>query len=198
MRSGPKSLWRGNDRVCWVCLLMEVFIGSDTLQYAPEVLAGFDSVAQAPALRQARRALFNFRQIMMAYSTEASVRQGVERYLEHHRNAGTRGVYEIDARTLHFKRVDFFEDGSLAQARKLLQGVLPYAPVERQMADPAKEMSAVLGDGPYAPRIPILPITAPLPARRVHDLSRTPAGRNRGANRRFNRDRQGDGSPRES
>lgn len=177
MRSKPAGLWRGNDRICWVCLLMEEFVGTDSLKHAPAVLAGFEGVSEAPALQRASKALFNLRQVTTAFSTLEAIRHAVALYNEHHRNAGTRGAYNIHPQTLQFERIDFFEDSDLANARQALRGTLAYASAGIEMADPAEEMSAVLGDAPDAPRVPIPPITAPLRPRRVHDLARTPAGR---------------------
>ncbi|XXT23811.1 hypothetical protein WME94_19935 [Sorangium sp. So ce429] len=154
---------------------MEEFVGTNSLEAAPAVMSGLASVARAPALERARQAVFNLRQITLAFATRESVKHAVALYNEQHRSRRTQGPYRIDPETLKFERTDHFEDPAITRARQILSQPLPYQVRDVQLADPAQEMTAQLGDDPLAPRVPVGPITAPLPPRRTHDINREPA-----------------------
>lgn len=175
MRSKP-PLWEGPERICWVCCLMQEFVGVESLEHAPSLLAGMASVIGAPTLRRARQALFNLRQMSLALSTTQALKHAAAVYKEHHFGLGTTGPYEIDPETLRFQRTDSFEDPAISEARQVLSASLPYEVQRLQMADPLEPMSIQIGDEALAARVAIEPIEAPLPPRRFHDLTRTPSG----------------------
>ncbi len=176
MRQKP-NFWTANERICWLCVLMEEFIGTSSLELAPAVMSGLGCVAEAPVLQRARQAIFNLRQLTLAFATNQSVKHAVALYNEHHRANRTQGPYRIDPETLEFKRTDHFEDVAISKARKILAEPLPYQLRDIQMADAAQEMTAQLGDDPSAARVPIGPLTVALPPRRPHDIERKPTGK---------------------
>lgn len=175
MRQKP-DFWSANERICWLCVLMEEFVGTKSLDLAPVVMSGLRSVIESPALQPARQAAFNLRQITLAFATRESVKHAVALYNEHHRDKQTQGPYRIDPETLEFSRTDHFEDPTITKARQFLSEPLPYQTRDVQLADATQEMTALLGDDQSAPRVPIGPITAPLPPRRTHAIGRRPAG----------------------
>lgn len=176
MRAKP-DLWGANERVCWLCVLMEDFVGVNSLEYAPEIMSGLASVIRAPVLARARQAVFNLRQITLAFATRESVKHAVALYNEHHRAQQTMGCFRIDPETLTFSRTDHFEATAITKAKRFLSESLPYKQRDVQTADPGKDMSVQLGEDSAAPRVPVGPITVALPGRRTHDLSRRPKGR---------------------
>lgn len=176
MRIKP-DLWRGADRICWLCLLMEEFIGTNSLKYAPVVMSGMASILNAPALKQARQALFNMRQMSLAYITEQSVKHSVALYKDHHYCNKTQGTYQIDAETLQFKRTDPLEDPLITKARQILSVPMSYELHTATVADPRQPMAVSLGEETTALRVPISPISTPLAARRIHSLNRLPKGK---------------------
>lgn len=176
MRIKP-DLWIGADRICWLCVLMEEFIGTNSLKYAPVVMSGMASILNAPALKQARQALFNMRQMSLAYITEQSVKHSVALYKDHHYCNKTQGTYQIDAETLQFKRTDPLEDPLITKARQILSVPMSYQLHTATVADPRQPMAVSLGEETTALRVPISPISTPLAARRIHSLNRFPKGK---------------------
>ncbi|MBK1990122.1 hypothetical protein A0J48_021770 [Sphaerospermopsis aphanizomenoides BCCUSP55] len=175
MRIKP-DFWKGAERICWLCVLMEEFIGTDSLDYAPVVMSGMASILNAPALKQARQAIFNMRQMSLTYVTKQSVKHAVEVYNNHHYCNKTRGTYQIDSETLRFQRTDPLEDRLITEARQVLSATLSYESHNTTVADPRQQMAVSLGEETTAERIPISPITVPLAARRTHSLNRLPTG----------------------
>ncbi|PSB08055.1 hypothetical protein C7B62_18045, partial [Pleurocapsa sp. CCALA 161] len=81
MRAKPKpDFWTRNERICWLCVLMEEFIGVQSLEYVPVVVSGMESVFNAPILKSARQAIFNIRQMSLNYVTRNSVKYAVALY----------------------------------------------------------------------------------------------------------------------
>ncbi|MEH1895572.1 MAG: hypothetical protein V7K94_09795 [Nostoc sp.] len=176
MRTKP-NFWKGADRICWYCVLMKEFINIDSLEYAPLVMSGMASILNAPALEPARQALFNMRQMSLTFVTQQSVKHAIALYNNHHYCNHTKGAYEIDIETLHFKRTDPLEDSLITQARQILSTPLPYDSYGFTFADPRQQMAVALGEESTAVRMPIAPITAPIAARRTHSLNRQPRGK---------------------
>lgn len=175
MRTKP-DFWQGPDRICWLCVLMEEFIGTDSLETAPVILSGMASVLNAPTLKSARQALFNMRQMSLAFTTVQSMKHSIALYNDHHYCKGTQGTYQIDTETLQFKRTDPLEDPLISKARQVLRSPLSYQLQTAKMANPRQPMAVALGDESTAIRVPISPVTAPLAERRVHTLNRKPQG----------------------
>ena len=124
MRIKP-DFWTGADRICWLCVLMEEFIGVTSLESAPIVLSGMASIYNAPQIEIARQAIFNLRQMSLAYVTAQSIKHAVSLYNDRHYSQKTKGVYEIDLETLNFKRTDPLEHSSIAKARKFFARANP-------------------------------------------------------------------------
>jgi len=175
MRIKP-DFWKGAERICWLCVLMEEFIGTNSLDNAPVVMSGMASILNAPALRPARQAIFNMRQMSLTYVTQQSVKHAVDLYNNHHYCNKTRGTYEISSETLHFKRTDPLEDPLITRARQILGDTLSYELHNATVANPRQQMAVSLGEETTGVGIPISPITVPLAARRTHSLNRLPTG----------------------
>ncbi|MDJ0536879.1 MAG: hypothetical protein QNJ70_31070 [Xenococcaceae cyanobacterium MO_207.B15] len=177
MRAKPQpAFWTGNERICWLCVVMEEFVGVQSLEYAPVVMSGMESVYNAPILESARQAIFNLRQMSLNYATKNSLEYAVAIYNDHHYRNGTQGVYEIDSETLQFCRTDFLEDSNITKAREILAAPIDYKFHGRTVANPQQQMAISLGDRATSTRLPISPITAPLAERRTHNLNRQPRG----------------------
>jgi hypothetical protein len=173
MRSKP-DIWTGAERICWLCTLMEHFVGTNSLEHAPVLLSGMASVHRAPKLARARQALFNLRQLSLSFVTTQSVKHAIALYNEHHYQQGSTGPYKIDPETLQFERADVLEDPDIARARAWLSLPIPYELQSIGIADPAATMGVQIGDAYGGVRVPVGPITSPLPPRRTHDLARVP------------------------
>src|SRR5258708_11001636 len=115
MRARP-DFWKGNDRICWLCVLMAEFIGTNSLEHAHALMSGMASVFDAPVIAKARQPIFNMRQMSVAYVTKVSIKHAVALYNEHHHQTGEAGPYAIDAESLTFERNDHFEDPQIAEA----------------------------------------------------------------------------------
>lgn len=176
MRIKP-DFWEGANRICWLCVLMEEFIGTNSLSDAPVVMSGMASILNAPALKEVRQAIFNMRQISLAYVTKRSVQHAVALYNDHHYCNKTQGTYKIDAETLRFERTDYFEDPLIARARQILGAPMPYQLHSFTIANPRQPMAVSLGEETTAVRVPIGPITVPLAERRTHSLNRQIRGK---------------------
>lgn len=174
MRVKP-DFWVGNERICWLCVLMEGFGRTNSLEHAPAVMSGLASVFSAPVLQAARQAIFNMRQMSFSFVTTHSIKHAVALYNEHHHQAGTTGAYRIDAETLTFQRTDPFEDPLITRAREYLSRSLEHETHTRTFADPLSPMAVRIADS-VGTHIPVGPITAPLPPRRTHNVSRRPNG----------------------
>lgn len=174
MRTKP-DFWRGNDRICWLCVLMEEFVGVKSLEYAPALMSGMASIFNAPVMERARQAVFNMRQISLAYVTLQSVKLAIALYNDYHYRNNTEGPYRIDAETLHFERTDLFEDPLITEARNILAAPITYELHSKVTADPLQPMAVALGEESTVP-LPIGPIRAPLAARRTHNINRIPYG----------------------
>jgi len=175
MRVKP-DFWKGPDQICWLCVLMEVFVGSQSLDHAPAVMSGMGSILNAPALAEARQAVFNLRQMSLAYATQRSVDHAIAVYNNHHYVKGTQGVYRINAKQLTFERTDPLENSLITQARELLRSPIAYQPNTAKVADTSQGMSVALGSDATSTRIPIPPIEAKIAARQYHPLNRQPKG----------------------
>ncbi|MEH1837800.1 MAG: hypothetical protein V7L20_03290 [Nostoc sp.] len=176
MRTKP-DFWKGAERICWFCVLMKEFINTDSLEYAPLVMSGMASILNAPAFAQARQAIFNMRQMSLAFVTNQSVKHGIALYNNYHYCNNTKGTYEIDIETLHFKRTDPLEDSSITQARQILSTPLPYQTYGFTVADPRQAMAVALSEESAAVQLPIPRIAAPIAAHRTHSLNRKPKGK---------------------
>ncbi len=55
------DFWKGYDRIGWLCVLMEEFIGVNSLKNSSVIMSGMASVYNAPNLERARQAIFNLR-----------------------------------------------------------------------------------------------------------------------------------------
>ncbi|MDJ0553261.1 MAG: hypothetical protein QNJ68_02215 [Microcoleaceae cyanobacterium MO_207.B10] len=170
------NLWTGVERICWLCVLMEEFIGINSLENIPLLMSGMASIYNAPRLQTARQALFNIRQMSLAYVTRPSLIHGVAIYNDEHYRNGTEGVYRINLETLAFERTDPLEDPSISEARQILSQPLRQQEYSIRVANPSQPMVVSLGEATTAVRIPIGPITAPLAPRRTHSLNRLPRG----------------------
>jgi hypothetical protein len=176
MRNKP-DFWTGNDRICWLCVFMESFIGTNSLEQAPTLMSGMASVFTSPAFRRSSQAIFNMRQISLSLVTTQSIKHAIALYNEHHFRTGTTGPYRIDAGTLTFERTDPLEDPLIHQARKFLARPIPHERHTMPPADPLKPMAVRLG-GPFGGNtIPIDVITAPVKVRHTHDITRVPRGK---------------------
>ena len=176
MRVKP-NFWKGHDRIGWVCVLMEEFIGVKSLKNAPVIMSGMASVYNAPNLKHARQAIFNLRQMSLSYVTKNSLEYAVALYNDYYYQRNTEGVYRIDGETLQFERTDFLEDPNITKAKEILAAPMAYKFHGRQTANPLEPMAIALGNSATSTRLPISPITAPLASRKTHDLDRQPQGK---------------------
>ncbi|MEH2146876.1 hypothetical protein [Nostoc sp.] len=176
MRTKP-DFWKGVDRICWLCVLMEEFIDTNSLEYAPVIMSGMASILNAAVLEQARQAIFNMRQMSLTFVTRQSVQHAIALYNNHHYCNHTKGAYEIDTETLNFKRTDPLEDSQITQARQILSAPLSYDSYGFTFADPRQAMAVALGEESTAVKLDIPRINAPITARRTHSLNRQPRGK---------------------
>ncbi|MEN8445703.1 MAG: hypothetical protein ABG776_11900, partial [Cyanobacteria bacterium J06555_13] len=175
MRVKP-DFWKGPNQICWLCVLMETFVGSESLKHAPVIMSGMSSILNASALSEARQAVFNMRQLSLAYVTQRSVDHAITIYNNHHYTKGTQGPYQIDAKKLTFERTDPLEDSLITQAKEILRSPLPYQPNTMKVAEARQAMSVSLGADSIATRIPIPPIEGDIAQRHYHPLNRSPKG----------------------
>lgn len=176
MRSKP-DFWTGNERVCWLCVLMDSFASTNSLEHAPPLMSGMASVLNAPALEGARQAIFNMRQMSLSFVTTQSIKHAIALYNEHHYRNGTTGPYRIDVETLTFEQTDPLENPLIGQARKFLAQPMKHEPHAMSPADPLKPMAVQIGDVRGGNVISVGPIASDLVTRRTHDISRRPKGK---------------------
>lgn len=175
------NFWTGHDRLNWLCVLMEEFIGVKSLKNAPVIMSGMASVYNAPNLIQARQAIFNLRQMSLNYVTKNSLGYAVALYIDDHYRNKTQGVYQIDSETLQFERIDFLEDPNITKAKEILAAPMGYETHNRTVANPQESMAVSVADlhrkiaqedSAQSTLLPIDPITTPLADRKTHDLNR--------------------------
>ncbi len=155
---------------------MEEFIGINSLEYIPVLMSGMASIYNAPHLQSSRQALFNMRQMSLAYTTEQSVKHAVAIYQDRHYHEQTQGAYEINLDTLEFGRTEPLEDPNISKARQILSQPLEHQLYRIRLADPSQPMTVALGEQTTSIRIPIGPITTPLSPRRTHNFNRESTG----------------------
>lgn len=169
-----QDLWKGPERLNWVCVLMEM-LDLQTLAYAPSILSGMHSVAGAPIFRKLAQAIFNLRQISLAYVTEGSIRNAVNEYIEHNFRLDKTGIFRIKD-DHSFSRADSYEHPEISVARRLLMEPLPYRLHKKVYAEVSGELVVQFGTDRYARQIPVrLPTLGNLNAAR-HNLQRQPRG----------------------
>ena len=173
MRIKP-DFWTGAERICWLCVLMEEFLETNSLEFAPLVMSAMASILNAPVVEKARQAIFNMRQISAAYVTEQSIKHAVAIYNDRHYRNKTQGTYKINSETLHFERTDPLEDPLITKARQILSEPLQHEYYSATFADARQPMAVALGEETTATRVPIGPIAIPLTQRRTHSLNRLP------------------------
>lgn len=179
------NFWTGHDRLNWLCVLIEEFIGVRSLKNTPVIMSGMASVYNAPNLIRARQAIFNLRQMSLNYVTKNSLEYAVALYIDHHYRNKTQGVYQINSETLQFERTDFLEDPNITKAKEILAAPMDYETHNRTVANPQEAMAVsisdlyrkiALEDSTQSTLLPIDPITAPLASRKTHDPNRQPRG----------------------
>ena len=179
------NFWTGYDRLNWLCVLMEEFVGVKSLKNAPVIMSGMASVYNAPNSIRARQAIFNLRQMSLNYVTKNSLEYAVALYTDHHYRNNTQGVYQINSETLQFERIDFLEDPNITKAKEILAAPMDYKTHNRTVANPQAEMAVSrsdlnrkipLEDSARSTLLPIEPITAPLASRKTHNINRQPRG----------------------
>ncbi|MGB3535617.1 MAG: hypothetical protein WBA13_19140 [Microcoleaceae cyanobacterium] len=168
------NFWTAEERIFWLCVFMEEFIGIQSLEYAPVILSGMASVFNAPQLKVARQAMFNLRQMSLDYITKSSIKYAVDLYNDYQYQKQEQGVYEIDSETFIFKRTNFLEDANITKAKKILSKPLDYQFHGKKFASPQQQMAVQLGDIVLSKPLPISPITIPLTPPKTHDLNRQP------------------------
>lgn len=171
------DFWTGNNRICWLCVLMEEFFNTQSLKHAPALMSGMASIANAfpPNVRQA---IFNMRQISLAYVTDEGIKHAVALYNDYHYRNETEGSYQIDPdpNKLTFTRTNPFEDTNITKAKRILSQPLPHEVYTRSIADPRQPMAIALGDDSTSLHLQIDRISVPIPPRRTHQLQRQPRG----------------------
>lgn len=164
------EIFKGINRICWVCVFMEEFMGIKNLKNIPLILSGMNSIYDAPQIKPYRQAIFNLRQITPDFMTESSLRKAVNIYNDYYYQENTQGIYKIDAENLNFERIDFLKDSSIIQAIEILKKPLDYQKHSRKIANPLETMTVNLGEENLGMRIPIDPITIPLKPRQTHQI----------------------------
>ena len=165
-----QEIFTGINRICWLCVFMEEFMGIKSLKNAPLILSGMNSIYEAPQLKRYSQAIFNLRQITPDFMTESSLRKAVNIYNDDYYQKQTQGLYRIDSENLNFERIDFLKDPKITQAKQILNQPLAYQKHSRKVANLLQEMTVALGDENLGIRIPIEPITAPLKPRQTHQI----------------------------
>ena len=165
-----QEIFTGINRICWLCVFMEEFMGIKSLKNAPLILSGMNSIYEAPQLKRYSQAIFNLRQITPDFMTESSLRKAVNIYNDDYYQKQTQGLYRIDSENLNFERIDFLKDPKITQAKQILNQPLAYQKHSRKVANPLQEMTVGLEDENLGIRIPIEPITAPLKPRQTHQI----------------------------
>jgi hypothetical protein len=175
-----QKIFRGVDRICWLCVLIELMsdvVKEKSLQNAPFILSGMNSLYSLDILKPYRLPIFNTRQIVDEFITKSSIRKGINFYNDHHYLNHTQGVYKIDAEDLTFTRIDFLEDTLITQAKAILNQPLDYHKHSKKVANPSQQMSVILGDKNISYPIPIEPINVALNSRKIHQIKRSYQGK---------------------
>jgi hypothetical protein len=115
-----QEIFTGINRICWLCVFMEEFMGIKSLKNAPLILSGMNSIYEAPQLKRYSQAIFNLRQITPDFMTESSLRKAVNIYNDDYYQKQTQGLYRIDSENLNFERIDFLKDPKITQAKQIL------------------------------------------------------------------------------
>ncbi len=175
MRIKP-DFWTGAERICWLCVFMEEFIGEKSLKKASFLLSGMNSIYNAPILTKAKQAIFNMRQISLQFTTETSIKAAINIYNENHYLQQTEGPYKISVETLEFERIDFLESPEITKVKQILNTPLEYAKHGHKFANSTQTMSVNLGEKNSPNYLPIEPIKTPLKPRQIHNFQRQPQG----------------------
>ncbi|MBS9393608.1 MAG: hypothetical protein HEQ30_10800 [Dolichospermum sp. OL01] len=172
-----QEIFTGINRICWVCVFMEEFIGIKNLKNVPVILSGMNSIYDAPQIKPYRQTIFNLRQITPDFMTESSLRKAVNIYNDYYYQKQTQGLYKINGENLNFERIDFLKDPTIMKAEEILNQPLDYQKHSRKTANPLEQMTVTLGEENPGMRIPIEPITIALKPRQTHQINNITQGK---------------------
>jgi hypothetical protein len=172
MRDFGTNLPPAPERILWLCVLLERFLGLSDFKFVRVLLAGMPSVVHAPVLEGASLALTNLRHMHLGMDTPAGVDRAIDDYLNYHEEHGTQGEYEIEPSTKTFKAIHLFGSERLDRLEAILRAPAPHRPTVTPWADPTREMTARVQQLDGAETIVLDPIHTELPAPEFHDIAR--------------------------
>jgi len=105
------EIWKGYDRINWLCMFMQEFANLQDLSLAPLLLSGYKSIHTFGPLQDKENALYNIRWIALHFSTKSTIRRAVIRYNEYYRSqvetgGSDRRLFSINENTLVFSPIN--------------------------------------------------------------------------------------------
>ncbi|MGK7932560.1 MAG: hypothetical protein AB4041_14155 [Microcystaceae cyanobacterium] len=172
----PFKDFNGVNRICWLCVLMEKFVKTNSLEYSPLILSGMTSVINAPVLKEARQAIFNLRQLMLDFTTDNLVQHAITIYNEHHYQNSTEGVYKINSETKEFKQSEsFLENSIIEEAKQFLSQPLGFYQHPYRIPSPQDSLFLQLENESSTTPINLKTVNVRPP--QFHNLQRQPKGK---------------------
>lgn len=170
------DIWKGNDKINWLCLFIKEFTGKSDLNLAPLLLSGFHSLRSSSPAQANEFAYFNIRQLMLRFSNLTAIKKAVVRYNEHYANneyVSDQRLFSIDEKTLTFKPLLDLMPPEYEKAKQILLKPLDFAEHGYAMAKRDKELFIEVDDigikRPY--NIKDLPQNLPCPQHNISNLS---------------------------
>lgn len=143
------DIWKGNEKINWLCLFIKEFAGKNDLNLAPLLLSGFHSVRASSLAQGHEFAYFNIRQLMHRFSNLTAIKKAVVQYNEHHLNdesADDRRIFKIDEKTLTFKPLLDIMPLEYEKAREILLKPLGFSEHDYAVADTSKDLFIEVDD----------------------------------------------------
>lgn len=161
----------GLHRLDLLCGFVVYELGEASLQYAPTLLMGLQSMARAPALRWREVELDNLRRACGGLSTGAALKAAAIRYNDSTLTAGHQRLFRIDERTLKIKPLFDLVSNELREALAALKEPYVPGPHGMKLAKPERPLSIHLNFGGESRNYPIQFLPATLPAPTPHDTT---------------------------
>ncbi|MBV0882103.1 hypothetical protein KTQ42_22765 [Noviherbaspirillum sp. L7-7A] len=173
MRDFEKKLIPNAERILWLCVALERFLGTNSFAHVRMLHSGMPSVMTAPAIRKAAQALFNLRLMKLGIDTPTGVKSAIDDYLNHHHSARTEGEYEIDPNAQTFQRRPLISTPRLNRLEEVLGTTAAYEVYDIPTATADDELIAISAD---KRTIPLHQIDVGLPPPGMHAQDRHPRG----------------------
>lgn len=143
------DIWKGNEKINWLCLFVSEFAGKNDLSLAPLLLSGFHSVRTSSAAQTNEFAYFNIRQMMHRFSNLTAIKKAVIQYNEHFLNGthvNDQRLFKIDEKTLTFNPLFDLMPPEYNRAKDILLKPMQFSEHDYSLANQDADLTIEIDD----------------------------------------------------